>query len=61
MRATQNNGKPLSLIAGFPVSTRRLAPSIEINLSYLSPIENPDVIAQAVTKIARSNWGARPC
>ena len=58
VRATQNDGKLLSLISCFPTgSYGRSAPSIDINLTYLSPIENPDVITQAVTKIAPFKLG----
>lgn len=58
VRATQNNGKLFSLMWGFPPgSYGRPAPAIDIDLTYLSPIENPDVITQAVTKIAPFKLG----
>lgn len=58
VRAMGNTGKPVSLLWGFaPGSYGRTAPAIDINLSYLSPFENADVITQTVTKIAPFKLG----
>lgn len=58
VRAMQSDGKPVSLIWGFPLgSYGRPAPSIDINLTCLSPLENPDVITQAVTAVATFKLG----
>jgi len=58
VRAVQSNGKLVTLMWGFPPgSYGRQVPAIDIDLNYLSPFENPDVISQAVTKVAPFKLG----
>jgi hypothetical protein len=56
--ALQNDGTPVSLIWGFPPgSYNRPSPSLDIELSYLSPFENIDVIVKSVTDVAPFKLG----
>ncbi len=58
VRVAQSSGKLVSLFWGFPPgSYARQAPAIDINLSYLSPFESPEGIADALSRIASFKRG----